>query len=981
MKKIMKKTLLLLVCVAMLAPLFTAVPVLADEQKSWEDTWREELYPAYMATQFKTVEDRLKGDSNLIVPMTLYCVVEGVAMYGDPVTGEMVFLTLKDPTLTKEAIDELGGAIPEYTAYYTTNPIDAGFKPQSGSGSSEAVKEKLYSQLIVQYTQNASDLEMNSFADAAANQQIKTSNIRGGVRVEYSIGREQVLYLVPRQIRYDKFEALLEQVRANSSSARDASVLRAFYILYDLNDTTKAQKTLDSYKEQYPILEKFAIYACEKTIASKELLRCENFIKLYTDYTYEQMEEDHAEAEYESSEENPPLFKLAIEYKVDGEGGITIRLNAGNIRFDSTTYTLKNIILLPYGGAGNTANEGYIFTPDGDGSLISFADAAGSSSKTSTMSMYGSDYAYHTITGANRESMYLPVYGAVESAFIGSVKEQVPQFDADGNPLYELDSNGDPKLDDDGNQIPVTKEEMVDKYLNVGFLAVIEEGDSLSKITVTNGGTLHPYISVYTTFNPRPQDTYALEGGLSNDANATWTVESKRKYTGDYKIRLFMLDQNDVSYSAMARVYREYLVKKGILEPLEQGSDNNIPLYLETLGSMEIVERILGIPVNKMIALTSFEDDMNILTEMKDSGIANVKMKLTGWCNGGLFFTAPTRVKLEKVLGGEDGFKKLVQYVNDNGMTLFPDFDFSYIYATELFDGLDADEDLAKTIDDRTAMLREYDPAWQGFIGNGTAVLSPHAMQPFYEKMYEDYKQYNVGGISVCTLGSNLNSDFNEDDPLTREDSKVLIKRLLTKIKEQNGKVLVSGGNVYTLPYVTDLIDVPLDDSRSNSSCASIPFMAMVLHGSKEYAGSALNLAANYTYSVLKSVENGASPYFIIGANNTSELKDYSYSKLSNYYSTRYTIWKKDIVKAYNLLNNVLQSVKYETIDAHEFLDHEMRVVEVTYSNGEKFIINYLAKDYDIKLDGKAYTVPANGFIKVCKNGDVQTYDKKAVGQ
>lgn len=981
MKKIMKRTLLLLVCIAMLLPAFCALTAFAEDQKSWEDTWRDELCPAYMATSFKTVEDRLKGDGNLIVPMTLYCVVEGVAMYGDPVTGEMVFLNLTNPEQTKEDIDAMEGAIPEYTAYYTTNPIDAGFKPQNGSGTSEAVKEKLYSQLIIQYTQNASDMEMNSFADAAANQQIKTSNIRGGVRVEYSIGREQVLYLVPRQIRYDKFEALLEQVKANSSSARDASVLRAFYILYDLNDTTKAQKTLDSYKEQYPVLEKFAIYACEKTIASKELLRCENFIKLYTDYTYEQMEEDHAEAEYESSEENPPLFKLAIEYKVDGEGGITIRLNAGNIRFDSTTYTLRNVVLLPYGGAGNTANEGYIFTPDGSGSLISFKDAANSSSKTSTMPMYGPDYAYHTITGANRELMYLPVYGVVESAYVGTHEEDVPQFDDDGNPLYETDSNGDPKLDDDGNPIPVTKRETLEDYLDVGFLAVIEEGDSLSKITVNNGGSLHPYISVYTTFNPRPQDTYALSGGIMNDANATWTVESKRKYTGDYKIRLFMLDQNDVSYSAMARTYREYLIKKGILAPVDQEQSDEIPLYLETLGSMEIVEHVLGIPVLKMIALTSFKDDIEILEELKESQISNVKLKLNGWCNGGLFFTVPTRVKFEKVMGGEDGFKELVAYAKQQNVTLFPDFDFSYVYAKELFDGLDADEDLAKTIDDRTARLREYDPTWQGYIENGTAVLSPYAMEPFYDKMYKKYETFDIGAIAVCTLGNNLNSDFNEDDPLTREDSKVLVKRLLTKISEQNEKVLVSGGNVYTLPFVTDLIDVPMDDSRSNSSCASIPFMAMVLHGYKEYAGSPLNLAANYTYSVLKAVENGASPYFIIGANNTSELKDYTYSRLANYYSTRYTIWKQAIAKVYNLLNEVLASVKYETIEQHEFLDHDMRVAVVTYSNGEKFYVNYLKNDFDIKIDGKAYSIPENGFLKVCENGDVLTYKESAIRQ
>ena len=362
LKNMIKRTLLMVLCVAMLIPALSNLTVFAaEDEKSWEDMWNETVYPAYMSTEFSTIEDRLVARNNdAISPMTLYAVVNGIAFYLDSVTGEMVALTLADPTLTKEAIDE-AGTIPEYTAYYSTNPYNVGSsKSVQGTDSSNSVKAELYSQLIIQYSQNNTDNSMNSFTDAAANQQINVSNIRGGVRVEYSIGREQVTYLVPRLIRKEKFEALVAQVEANSEQSRDAKTLRAFYIYYDKDDPTKAQKTIQEYLKEYPVLEKFPIYACEKRIASKELLRIENIIKLYTDYTLEQMEIDHAETEYTSTEENPPLFKLAIEYKADEEGGITIRLNAGNIRFASDLYSLSNVTLLPYGGAGNTNNEGYM---------------------------------------------------------------------------------------------------------------------------------------------------------------------------------------------------------------------------------------------------------------------------------------------------------------------------------------------------------------------------------------------------------------------------------------------------------------------------------------------------------------------------------------------------------------------------------------------------------------------------------------------
>ncbi len=1001
LKMKLKKTLLMVLCVAMLIPSLSFVTAFAEEEeKSFEEIWTETIHPAYMGTKFTTINDRLlvKNSADL-EPMTLYAVVDGIAFYLDSITGEMIALTLSDPTLTKEAILATAEAeaaegrsyIPEYKAYYSTNPYNAGSSQSSqGQASSNPVKEELYSQLIIQYTQsqNNTSESMNSFTHAAANNQISVSNIRGGVRVEYSIGREQVTYLVPRLIRKEKFEALLAQVEKNSDVARDVKTLEAFYIYYDKDDPTKAIKTIQTYLEEYPVLEKFPIYACERHITTRELLRVENIIKLYTDYTLEQMEIDHAETEYVSTEENPPLFKLAIEYKVDGEGGITIRLNAGNIRFASDLYALSNVTFLPYGGAGDTSRAqeegggGYIFIPDGSGAVIDFKDVITAGNFTSVNPLYGIDNVYHTVTGQNREIMRLPVFGVVEYAKVGTTTVTKDKLDEFGNPIYKVDENDDYVLDENGQPVPETEEVEEPLIMEIGYLAVIEEGDSLAKIAVKNGGSLHSFVSVYTTFNPRPQDTYELDGGIVNDANATWTVESKRKYTGDFKIRLFMMEDEDpsaigdVNYSQMARIYREYLVGKGILTELQTQS-GDIPLYLETLGAMQTIDTVLGVSVEKQIALSSFEDDKAILDELGKNKITNVNLKLNGWINGGMFTTAATKMDVESVLGGEDGLHDLIAHAKKTGATIFPDFEFSLVHEVEWFDGFDLD-DLARTIDDREAIKKEYDPTWQTFLTTGSAILSPRVIQEYYEDIYEDYQEFNVGAISVCSLGEFLNSDFNEDDPLTREDSKVLVKRLLKKISEQNNRVMINGGNIYALEYATDILEVPLDSSNYLYASASIPFMSMVLHGYKEYSGIALNLAGDYQYNLLKSIENGASPYFVVANNNTSVLKDYAYSILSEYYSVRYLIWKDSIIDAYNVLNSALKSVKNATIQTHEFLDYENKVVKVTYSNGDVFYINYLTSDYTVREGNTLYDIPTYGFVKVCSDGSVVTYDGTA---
>ncbi len=971
MKNRFTKLLALFICAFMLMSSFASFSVLADEAEgeeevpvTWEDIWADVKKPAYMDTGFTSVKERiLASGSTAIDPMELLAVIDGYAFYGDTVTGEMIFLVLKDKTLTKEAILATSG-IPEYTAFYCTNPYNAG-NAKAIFGENESapkVKEQLLSQIIISFTDIEDDTTtMNSFADAAANQQIIVKNIRGGVRVEYTIGREQVTYLAPRLIRKEKLEALVDQIVINGSEYT-ASRFKAFYLLKDLNDETLPEKAKEQMKKDYPITEQFAIYACDPTISTQDLMTLEKYVKSYTDYDYETMEADHAETDYEAEDEVPPLFKLALEYRVDGDE-ITVRCNAGNIRFDSSAYSLSDVQVLPFGGAGDVNNNGFILSPDGSGSLIDFKDfAILDGRKVDSSTLYGQDYAYHTIAGEHREVARMPVFGVYQRVEKDSQKQiDVPVLDADGNPTY----------DENGN--PVTKSETVDVALEIAYLAVIEEGDSLASVNVSYGGSTHNYASVYTSFNPRPKDKYLLNGGLSVGSNVMWTVESERKYTGNFTMRLFILDGSEdgdaeeKSYSDMAAAYREYLIRTGVLTEMEK-AEGGIPLYLETLGALETTKTFLGFPYEDTIALTSFQDTIDILEELGgEYGIDNIKVKMSGWYNGGLMGDIATSLEIEECLGGEEGFKELINYAKENNYTLFPDIELSFAYSDNWFDDFDSSEDCVLTIDERSARKQVYDPVWQGFvtITPGEAILSANYMKKLYEKAYADYEKFGVGAISVGTVGEYLSSDFNTDRPLTREDSKELTVQLLDTISE-NQKVLVNSGNDYTLPYVTDIINMPLDDSRLLISYATVPFMSMVLHGYKEYAGYALNLAGDYEYYLLKTIESGASPYFVVAVDNVAELKQYTYSALEGYYSVRYSTWVDDIVSAYNMINEALSDVRNATMVRHSVLTDDGKVAKVIYETDEQYItfyVNYTDADYEVEDAG--VIIPAEGYTKL----------------
>lgn len=997
MKRSIMKTLSFLICVLMLLPAFNCLAALADESSAdtssgaaasddWEDVWKNVKLPAYTSSTFSTVGERILGGGD-ISPMRLMTVNDGYAFFADEFTdgegdsfstGELIILSLKDKTLTKDQIVESGN-VPEYTAFYCTNPYNVGSAKALGSEQPTDASEKanLLSQIIIKYSENDKDTTMNSFTDAAASRQITVKNIRGGVRVEYTIGREEVTYLVPRLIKAEKLIELLRVIderspsRAGSPSSqfhflkRDSRTVEAYYIYYNIDEMTPNQRK--AVEANYPCVKNFPIFVCDKTTSSVELLRIEKLIKAYSDYTYEQLDADHAETDYSNSDNVPPLFKLALEYRADGDE-ITIRCNAGNIRFDSSIYKLSDVQVLPYGGAGDVNNKGYLLSPDGSGSLIRFSDL--SKQFSSSASLYGQDYAYHTITGENKEVARLPAFGVYQRIEKNSTKKVLTEKIDPETGEYVRDENGN----------IVMEEVEVDVPLEIAYLAVIEEGDSLAKVNLNYGGSVHNFASVYTSFNPRPKDSYVLDGGISAGTDAMWTVESKRKYTGNFTMRLFILDGTedgdtasdgsdaDKSYSDMAAAYRSYLIKTNVLTEIADQRDS-IPLYLETLGALESSKTVLGVPVDTMVSLTSFSDTKDIIDELKNRfGIDYIKIKMSGWANGGLISDVPTSLDPEKVLGGKDGLKDLIAYAKENGVTLFPEVELSVAYKDKWFDGFDSSKNLSQYIDERIALYQRYDPIWQGYLKNGGGgVISPSFMKTLYAKAYEDYKEYNVGAIAVSTLGKYLSSDFNVDNPLTREDSKELVTQLLQTISENNGNVLVSGGNKYSIKYATDILEVPLDDSRYTYSYTSVPFMSMVLHGYKQYAGTALNLAGDYTYQILKSIESGASPYFVVAKSNTAKLKDYSgYSDISQYYSVRYSIWTSDIINSYRTMNEALADVQSSEIRKHDILSSDGNIVYVEYANGISFCFNYGRTGYEFGGE----TVPPNGFVKFDKDGN-----------
>ena len=843
-----------------------------------------------------------------------------------------------------------------------TNPYDM----SSITKMAESKRKELLSQIKLTYKSNSGESNtLNSFEHAALQGRIAVKVIKGGIRVEYTIGTDNKKRIVPYQIEKDRFkEAILRSYyegyaesinytatdfdqywawktstdaveKQNAVGVEDAmwefGRFMAFYSLLDITDPTLTLLQKTNIQSNFPITDRYAIFVLEDGLGGTDLDWLELQLKTYTKYTLDDMLNDHDMVQYEAENDSPPIFKMALEYTLEDKG-FQVRLPARGISFDASVYTLQTIQILPFIGAGRTAtdpetatrdDEGYNFIPDGSGSIITFDQ-----NKKETMvsgTMYGSDFGFYETSSsatANHQVWRVPVYGTVRDSQMKIYQEK-------------KDENGEVVLDD--KEKPVL-EFVEERKTQEGYVAFITEGESLARIDALDGGRVHEYHSIGITLFPRQTDSYPLDGITVSGGTAVYTKEIERRYVGNYTIHFRLLSGDQANYVGMANAYREFLIDQEVLEKQDK-DEESIQLFLDMIGDIDTTKTFLGMPVKAKAEITTFEDAKKIITELKEAGISNQVIRYLGWANGGLSAMAPTKVKVEKVLGGEKGLKELISFIQSEGMQMYLDLNFSYVNKTGLFDGFDLDKYTAKTIDGKAAYYQTYNPIVQAYNTQVAYVVSAGTIDDFYGKISQKYAALFGEGaknISVGSLGSALNSSQDEELPLNREDAKNYTVSALEKIDADYDSVLLENGNYYTWKYVDTILNVPMGSSNRIATTAEVPFLAIVLHGYMTYTGEAINLAGDYEYTLLKTIETGACPYFVVGYENIKELKINGYSE---YYAVEYATWKDAIVEEYEKLNGVLAPLQNQTIIDHEVMNN--RVVKVTYDGGTEIYLNY----------------------------------------
>lgn len=315
----------------------------------------------------------------------------------------------------------------------------------------------------------------------------------------------------------------------------------------------------------------------------------------------------------------------------------------------------------------------------------------------------------------------------------------------------------------------------------------------------------------------------------------------------------------------------------------------------------------------------------------------------------------PDHVSVDKAVGGSKGLRNFISFTREQGVSFYPDV---AVLTANTGKGFNENANAARTLRGVPAALYPLDQALnrRDRTKSPSYVVSPRLTVSYTESMLKGLKEYQPGGISLRDLADRLNSDYRKHDQLDRTESESISIQALGSFSQANPKVMADGGNVYALPYLSDITNAPMSGSHFKIEDEEIPFYQMVIRGYVDYTGSPFNLST-YTDErqyILKCLEYGAGVYFEWIHEPNDKVKDTEYNDL---YAVHYKQWIDQAAAMYREVNDVLKKVRNEPITGHEKLGEG--VFKTVYGNGTYVIVNY--NRTDVTVDGR--TVKAESYL------------------
>lgn len=604
-------------------------------------------------------------------------------------------------------------------------------------------------------------------------------------------------------------------------------------------------------------------------------------------YTKEDYIKDNTKYKFPTSEELP-YFEFIIRYELTEQGLSYTLINDSIV--ETEKYQIAYIDILPYFGAGMMEDEGFTIIPDGSGIFIDHNNGK-----------------YETVTYNKR------IYGQDLSIGIGMV-EKPEDTQSIKLPMYGYNKN------------------------NQGFIQTINQGAEMTnivssfKIQKRNGVLVSKTPAINFRFVLRERDAYEFESNTSKQRVSVWTSDYIKT---DFSSEYIFLEKAE-NYFDYANEYRNYLANKFTFKTLT----NEDTLHLTFLGGYKIDKNFIGIPYTTVDYLTKASQINKIISEMN---IDKYSVSYQGWSNDGIRPTKMDKIKYNGKVASKKEIKKLLNSMEKENIDFYLEFLAASGYTKER---TKIKKNVNYNLMQEAIGYYKYDLASNQFDNTSMRRFQYNNNQ--VNKNYQSILKYtdkmNIKNIGISDDGNSLSSNFKNKKSEFRTDEVVNFEKNMELLKDKN--ILTRGSNLYSIINANKVLDVPYEGTLHRMVDYSIPFLQLVLNGNVSYYSTSINLdtSKSIDHYKLKSIETGSRLQFTLSHEDTVKLIKTEYSDI---YSTEYSNWIKDIEKTSQELNSL--GIYDSIIIGHNVLNKSGTLVEVTYSNGKVFTIDYNTNTFKLR--------------------------------
>lgn len=462
------------------------------------------------------------------------------------------------------------------------------------------------------------------------------------------------------------------------------------------------------------------------------------------------------------------------------------------------------------------------------------------------------------------------------------------------------------------------------------FLTIIESGDHYAELIAYTAGLFTEFNWITPTFHYRQGYFQPTTRDAARGPTISMLQETRNHF--DIKMRHRILSDDDANYVGMALSYQERLVELGILTPLE---DMGPMMRLEFFGG-EMEEGFLW---NNIIAMTPIRDIPVFIDRLQAENVNEFLVTYMGWARGGFSNSFPNRSRFERSLGNRSDVNQVVEILAEQNIPLYFHTNFSSVNrgANRLFGG----PRIAQQINTRP-------------IGN---LLNPRDALSQARSDLTNFSRYGIENLAIWVTTSMLYSTWEHGFEATRTENIAYTYELLELLSE--GNINKTALYVPSAPFwsrTRRYFDIPMTASGYLFATDTVPFLHIVLRGYIDYYAPVSNFSANSRAELLRSIEFGAYPSFLLTSEPSHLLAD---TPSRDIFTSEFDVWEATIVDYYALVVETLGYVRGERIVAREIL--APGVVKVSYSNDVQIVVNYTSRTFN----HPGITVEAEDFLVI----------------